>query len=534
MAQPIKNHFRNWVPHWLKITVMFMILLPVLMANGAYVGSNVDISGSLGVLSEDINMAYYAASAGMCIAYLLVPIIKPVATAKTIILSVLLFQVLLSLVCAKTNLVEVIIICSFFIGIFKGFSMFEVIVMLMPELSRSGTRNEFYAKFYPITITVGQLSLVLTAEMAYQYQWQYMYYFMILLLLVAMLSVVVCMAYARRLIRIPFKDIDWLALLMVSVCIMSVIYVCTYGKTNDWFSSPEILIGTILALITGYIFIYRQLNPSEGKNPLLNMSVLKNRNSVVAYLMSFILMFFVSFSLLASTYVTSILRLGSDRANELYLYMIPGIIAGGVLCYYFYLKAIRMAWIIFFGFACFTLSIAILYFKVDVYGLYEDIYIPMFLRGMGMLSLFVALGVYCVQGLQQKQMMTNAFFLIAARSTLAPAIGSSILSNWIYRLQQQNITILMQNVDMQNDLAVSRFGSSARNVLAQGWSAEDAQRIATNSIYSTVQTQAALVSIKTILGWMLILGIIVLIGILLYFFQFKPVKLMKVGSDMKG
>ncbi|GHT58193.1 hypothetical protein AGMMS50239_02260 [Bacteroidia bacterium] len=63
---------------------------------------------------------------------------------------------------------------------------------------------------------------------------------------------------------------------------------------------------------------------------------------------------------------------------------------------------------------------------------------------------------------------------------------------------------------------------------------EEARQIATNSLYQQVQIQAVTVSIKNIAGWMLIIGIILLIGIVLYFLQFKPVRLMKVGKDMSG
>lgn len=525
------NPFRPWVPRWLKAVVALTILVPIMLVNGAYSGSNIDISSFLGVLSEDINMSYYATSAGMAIAHLIIPKIKPIATAKTIILIVLIFQVLLSLICAQTSYIEIIIVCSFMIGYFKAFSMSEVFAILMPIFSPSGTRNEFYAKFYPITLTCGQLSLVLTAELAYVYKWQYMYYFMILLLLFSIIAVVICMSYARRLIRIPIKEIDWLSFFLVSVCFMCIIYVATYGKTKDWYASGSILAATVLIPITGWLFVRRQFT---DKPPFADMSVLKNRSSTVVYLMSFIFMFFASFSILISSYTTSILRLESTRVNELYLYMIPGFVIGGFICYYWYLKAIRMAWLIFIGFGCFTVSIALLYFQVMPNGLYEDLYLPMFLRGLGMLVLFVAFAIYAVQGLSRGQLIYNAFFMISARSALAPAIGASILSNWLYRLQQQNISVLSEGLDTQNPLAMAQFNSSLKTALAQGWSLEDAQRIATNALYQRVQIQALTVSIKEILGWMLILGIIILIGTLLYFFQFKPVKLMKIGSDMTG
>ena len=54
----IRSHFRNWVPHWLRMIVAFTILVPILLINGAYTGSNVDIVGAMGIVSEDINMAF--------------------------------------------------------------------------------------------------------------------------------------------------------------------------------------------------------------------------------------------------------------------------------------------------------------------------------------------------------------------------------------------------------------------------------------------------------------------------------------------
>lgn len=53
---------RSWVPQWLGVVTLFMVMLPIIMLNGAYTGSIVEVSNTLGILSEDINMGYYAAS----------------------------------------------------------------------------------------------------------------------------------------------------------------------------------------------------------------------------------------------------------------------------------------------------------------------------------------------------------------------------------------------------------------------------------------------------------------------------------------
>jgi len=525
-----EDPFRNWVPVWLKVAAAILILVPIMLANGAYTGSNIDISGFLGVLSEDINFAYYAASAGMAVGYLVTPKVRPVATVKTILLIAILGQIILSVICAETNYMEVITVCSFLIGYLKTFSLVEVFAILMPIFSPSNTRNEFYAKYFPISLACGQLSLVLTAELANLYRWQYMYYFMVALLLVSIIAILVTMKYARKLDRIPFKDIDWISLFLISVCFMSIIYFTTYGKTNDWLASKNIVTAIVLSIITGWLFIRRQFS----ERPFVDLTVLKNRSSSVVYILSFLLMFFISFSILTSTYTTSVLQLDNTHVNRLYLFMIPGFVVGGFISYYFFVKEIRMAWLIFLGFACLTLSIALLYFRVTPSGLYEDLYPLMFLRGVGMHVLFLSFSVYGIHGLTAKQITYNGFFIVTSRSALAPSVGASILTNWLNVLQQKNITLLSVGIDTQNTMAMSQFAASTQAALAQGRSIENAQQLATYALYRQVQIQSAIVSIKTIAGWMLILGIILLIGILLYFFQFKPVKLIKMGKDMMG
>lgn len=67
---------RPWVPQWLGIVTMFIVIFPITLLNGAYTGSMIEVSNTLGVMSEDITMAYYSASVGMAVAYPIVPKIR--------------------------------------------------------------------------------------------------------------------------------------------------------------------------------------------------------------------------------------------------------------------------------------------------------------------------------------------------------------------------------------------------------------------------------------------------------------------------
>ncbi len=530
MASQKKIPFRKWVPGWLQVVAAFVILVPTMLINGAYTGSSVDISSFLGVLTEDITMSYYAASAGMAIAYPLVIRIKPIATTKTILLSGLVLQVIFSLICAVTSHIEVITLCSFFIGFFKAFALMEVMFILMPVLSPGNKRSKFYSFFYPISMGLGQVSLALTSWLAYLYQWQYMYYFMVVLLLLAILFVLICFRYGRRLIRIPVKDIDWLSVLYITIFFLSTIYVVTYGKVKDWFDSPRIIIGTILIFLNLLLFVRRQLT---SETPYLDLSVLKNRNSLIGYVFMFVIMFFSASSSLVSSYENSVLRLDSIRSNDVYLWMIPGFIIGAAISWYWFEKRLRMRRIVSLGIFCFVVSMALLYFQVHPAGLYESLFLPMILRGIGMMILFIAFGVYVIEGLPQTKFIYNAFFLIATRAVLAPALCASLFSNWLYYLQQKNLMILSENMDMQNPVAVSRYTSGLKTALSQGLSSLDAQQVATNSIYNLVQIQSTVLSIKTILGYCLIIGIVLTIASALFpFYRVGGIKETKTGSDM--
>ena len=83
---------RQWVPDWLGLISIFIVILPVTMLNGSYTGSMLEVSNTLGTNSEDITMGYYAASAGMAIAYPIIPKVLAAFSVKSLLLIDLVLQ----------------------------------------------------------------------------------------------------------------------------------------------------------------------------------------------------------------------------------------------------------------------------------------------------------------------------------------------------------------------------------------------------------------------------------------------------------
>lgn len=89
-------------------------------------------------------------SAGMAIAYPIVPKVLDALSSKFLLLTDLSIQFLLSWVCARSQNIDLVIICSFFIGFLKGFLMLWFIRRATKIFSPKNVRSEFYSYFYPL------------------------------------------------------------------------------------------------------------------------------------------------------------------------------------------------------------------------------------------------------------------------------------------------------------------------------------------------------------------------------------------------
>ncbi len=523
-----KLPFRNGVPRWMHLAIAIFIMIPVTIVNGAYTGSTADISGELGIIGEDISIAFFGSAAGMSIGFPIAKRLRAIINTKTILLCGLIIQTVLSFICGATPYIWVIVVVGFVIGILRAITLMEVIVIMMPFFSPTEKRSEFYPYFYPLSIGFAQLALLLTAYCAYYYQWQYMYNIMQALLLVSIVLVLIYFRYGKRPIRFPFKDIDWWSVLFGAGGYLCFIYFTTYGKVEDWYDSANIIAATILAVIFIVLFVRRQL--TSGDNPFIRLDIYKKRNVWVSHILMFLMIFFSSGSTLISSYATSILRVDNIRANDLCWFMFPAFALCGGFTWWWYKWKLPVRWLFFIGFGANMLCFMLFYFQIHPAGLYESLFLPTFLRGIGLGMLFICTATYSMEGLAPTQFNSNAFFFLGIRSAIGPSICSAIFANWIYRSIEHNSMILSKEIDMLNPLAVSQYTASLNNALAQGMSITNAQTIATTGLYNTVQAQSTLLTLKNISGILVIIAAVVMIVMMFFPFYRSGRRLRQTGG----
>ena len=530
MAQ-LELPVRKWVPDWLGVVSMFAVILPVTMLNGTYTGSMLEVSNTLGTYSEDITMGYYAASAGMAMAYPIIAKVMSVVSSKVMLLVDLTLQFLLSWLCARSQNADMLIVCSFFIGFLKGFLMMWGIHRMHKIFSPNNVRSEFYAYFYPLVYGGGQLSMIMTAELAYHYAWKYMYYFMMSLLLVAILFVAICFRNDKPLQRIPLKVLHIREILVISTGILMVMYVLNYGKVLDWMASPRICLYIAVAPMLIAFFIWLQ---HHSRSPYVYLAPLRQPKAIVGYFYMMLVMFFSTSTTLLTNYMTSILQVDATRTYVLYIYLLPGYVLGAFICFWWFRwQRWRFRFLIAGGMSCFALFFGMLYFGISPDSTYEMLFLPIFIRGLGMLTLIIAFALFAVEDLQFKYFPSNAFFLILSRSVLAPVIATSFYSNLLYRLQQHYIHSLAENFTLVDPQAAERYDQALNSYLAQGHGYSEAAQMAVSSLNSILQQQALLLALKEILGWLFVVSLVIaVISRFIPFHKTIRVRYAKTGDDM--
>jgi DHA2 family multidrug resistance protein len=80
------------------------------------------------------------------------------------------------------------------------------------------------------------------------------------------------------------KGFDWAGLIFMATFLVSLQYVLEEGATKSWFADDRILWLSVLAAVTGVIFIWRQLTYFQ---PIVQLKAFKDRNFSVGILINF-------------------------------------------------------------------------------------------------------------------------------------------------------------------------------------------------------------------------------------------------------
>ncbi|HZH74374.1 hypothetical protein K8089_06935 [Aequorivita sp. F47161] len=503
-----KGPFADWVPKPLMLLLIIIFLFPMLAVMGVYTSNTTDIAGALATYSEYISLANNATTIGMAIAVMIVLRIKMRFRSKEIIAGSAIILAILSFVIGTTDNPLVVVTASFFIGFFKMFPMIEMILPVMFILSPTGDRGKFYAIFYPLTIGIGQLSAYLMSNLVFTSSWQAPYFFMAALMLVIAALSLIFQHNQRFSFKMPLYQIDWLSLGLLAISAMCFNVGLTFMRQQGWFSSSLIIWALLLGIV---LLLATILIQKTRKRKLIKFDfILKKVNiSHSLILLMFLGVYLASTSIFVQ-YTVGVLGYNNLINAKLNLWMIPGIVIGGVFAFYSFKNKWNLKYYIASGFIAFFLHTLMLYLLIQPQMNIEYFYIPMILKGAGMGILFIGIWFYASLDLEMNDMLGIIGILLMVRTFLATAFGGVIIGWATYQGQWQSLNDISMHLDTGN--------------FANGM-----------SIYGTTQINAMLASLKIVLGSLCWLIIPILIFVLTHHYgQFNYRRLILFRKVIRG
>lgn len=529
--------FYRWMPRPLGIMILMFMFIPPTFSGGAYISNLSEMSGGLGITADEIQLAGFFTSIGMC---LFVPFMLQFLQTRRIKQTYLYcFGLLIPLnyvcavttdvpvllaACLLTGFVRVIVMlnCTFTIAPYltgvNTLSMFTITEAPAPEVQYRMERMRTFLMpvLYFFILLIAQTSNIVTAWFAYEYNWRDAYYGVIGMLLVAILTVMTTMPDSNKheSYRIEWHKVPELILMTIMLCCMT--YVLVFGKTLDWFDSSQICLATAGIMIAAGLFILFSIR--NGDNAYLPVGIFRYRNIWMSMFLFLIAMVFNSANMFVGIFSRISTSVNNLHSASLSGWAIVGCFVGLIVSLLLVLKKVRFRTVFITGFLFMAISNSLMYFQYQTVGLFSNMIWPTILNFTGLLMLYSLVAAFGMKSLPARYLATFVFLMIWMRNAIAPVIGSSIYSNILNERQQYYTARLSQNIDAVNPTAaaVNIVNTSAGK--AAGKDSFEAEQLSIMAIKGRVSVQATITAMKNITGntVILILMITAIVFILPY------------------
>lgn len=519
--------FYRWMPKPLGILILMFLFVPPTFSGGAYLSNLNEMSGELGLLVEDVQLASFFTSIGMC---LFVPFMVRFLQARSVRRTYLwCFGLLIPLnyICAVTTSVPILLAACLLIGFVRVIVMLNCTFTIAPYLTGVNTLSMFTMTeiptpemqyrmermrtflmpvLYCFILLIAQSSNVMTAWFAYEYSWQEAYYVVIGLLLIAMVMVLTTMPDVRNCEKYHAEWHKVPEMIFMTMALCSMAYVLAFGKTLDWFDSQQIVIAAAIMLISTGLFLMASVR--NGDDAYLPLGVFRYRNVWMAMLLFLIAMIFNSANIFVGSFSKISTSISNYHSASLSIWAIAGCVAGLILSVLLVVRKVRFRTIFIIAFLFMALSNVILYFQYQTSGLFDNMIWPMVLNFVGLLMLYSLVAAFGMKSLPARYLATFVFLMIWMRNSIAPVIGASVYSNWLNERQQYHISVLADNITADRPSAAGTHVRNMKIAGASGKGSFESEQFSSVAIKGKVAVQATIVAMKEITGNTVILILI--------------------------
>ena len=530
---PRNYPFYNWVPKPIGIIILLFFFLPILSVGGVYSVNSTEMMSGLGIISEHIQFANFVTSIGMAAFAPFLYELVCIRREKLMCIAGFALMYVFSYVCAKTDSIFLLALCSLLTGFLRMvLMMVNLFTLIKYAFGMEATRNitpgmepkdaTGWNKLdiekcisqpvvYLFFMILGQMGTALTAWLAFEYEWKYVYYFMMGILLLSILILFITMPNHGFAGRFPINFRKFGNVTAFCISLTCITYVLVYGKVLDWYDDPSICWATAISILFAGIFLYMDVT---RRSSYFILGALRLRTIRMGALLYLLLMIINSSAMFVNVYAGVGMRLDNLQNASLANWCMVGYFIGALISIVLGSKGVHLKYLFALGFFFLALSAGFMYFEVQTAGLYERMKYPVIIRTIGMMILYALTAAYANQRMPFKYLSTWICIMLTVRMVLGPGIGGAIYSNVLQERQQHYITRYAQNVDLVNPEASASYTNTVQGMQYQGKSETEAHNMAAMSVKGRIRVQATLSAVKEMAGWTIYAGVICMIFVL--------------------
>ena len=462
------SNFKEWVPNGIRFWIYILILAAFQFTNGIYFSAMPNMIGSLSITMNDTKMISYAMFAGLTLYFPLAFRLKFRFTGRTSLIIAATGLILCNIVVPYVNSVPLLVIISFIAGFLRLYGTFECLSTLLPKVTPKHNYAVFLSFVFFVVLGVINLFDMISMQIIYYYDWHTLHHIAIGILILVILIASILMQHFRIKPKMPLLDIDWLGMILWAIFILGAMFIIQYGEQMNWFASPYL---RVVAGITTLALAFNIYKIVYTRNPFIELGALKTRNLFNLMLLFLFLGIFLSVkNVLQSRFIGAVLDLDQLHNASLKWLEFLGSLLGTLFAWF---TLTRLQWskklLLFIGMSAVVLYVGLSYFVITPYTSLHMLYLPLILLGFGHLVVFISLTVYA-----QATTPFNYYFQVLAllgfiRTGVASPIGDTILNRAMTGLMSKHLSTV------------------------------------------GVGSNALLLSLKELYGWVFIFGIIVLL-----------------------
>ena len=453
----METGFRKWI---LVVTIITATIIELIDSTIVNVSINT-MSGNLGSTLEDTAWVITSyAIANVIVIPMTSFLAQTFGRKQYYIASILLFTVASIFCGTSTNLWELVFF-RFLQGVGGG---------ALLSTSQSILFDTFEVKDRPLASGIFSLGIiigpsigpVLGGYIVDNFQWQWIFYVNIPIGIGA--AILSYMFIRETPVAHNQKAIDWWGILLLIIGIGSLQVVLERGQTDDWFSAGYIIALSVIAFISLFLLIWRQL---VIDNPVINLRVLKSTTLSISAIMTFVL----GFGLLSALFIFPLYtqRIIGFTAFQTGTILLPGTLMAAMISPFLgkmIQSGVRPQYLIICGFGL-TAAFGYLMSESNLQSGDANFLLPLIFRGLGAALLIVPLTALAVSELKPSEIPQGAALNNMMRQ-MGGSFGIALTNTYIAHREAANRTALLTHVTTFDDFTIKRRQAYVQNFMAHG------------------------------------------------------------------